>query len=81
MNVCDCRANAYRSGGRDNGGERPSPGLNVLGLQLAFAIVPVRGETLPAVRQNITECLDNWKAQEILIVARIDVSEDKLLNS
>ena len=77
----DCRADAHRSGGRYNGGKRPSSRPNMFGLHLAFAIVPGRGETLPAVRQNIIECPDNWKAQEILIVARINVSEDELPNS
>jgi hypothetical protein len=77
----DRRANANRSGQRDDGGERPSELMNMIGLGLPFAIVPSRSEALPAVRQAIIERLDNLKAEEILAVAGIDVRKNELPDS
>jgi hypothetical protein len=78
---CNLRADAHRSGGRDNGGKRPSLSLDILDLRRPFAIVTSRGETLPAVGRAIIECPDDWKAQERLVLARICVNEDELLES
>jgi hypothetical protein len=77
----DRRADANRSGQRDDGGQRPSELMNMVYLDLPFAIVPSRSEALPTAGQAIIERLDDLKAEEILVVAGIDVRKNQLADS